>query len=164
MKRTLAVLALTFAAAPAFAEDASTIAQRLDDQWIAAYDKNDAAALTALYTKDAAVLPQGSPQPIIGSENIEKFMQGMVKGDHLKHMRLPVTEAKMIDPKTLLQVGTWEAEAGNQNLAGTYMSVIVQEGSDWKYRADTWNMMPPAAPATAAAQSTTGAGSSEPKK
>jgi len=35
MKKTLCVLALTFAVlAPAFADDAKTIAQRLDDKWL----------------------------------------------------------------------------------------------------------------------------------
>jgi ketosteroid isomerase-like protein len=37
------------------------------------YNKGDAAAMTALYTSDAALLPQGSDQPIIGEANIRKF-------------------------------------------------------------------------------------------
>jgi ketosteroid isomerase-like protein len=55
-------LALTFAVvAPAFAgDDAKTIAQQLDDKWIEGYSKNDAAALTALYTADAVLLPHSS--------------------------------------------------------------------------------------------------------
>jgi hypothetical protein len=72
-------------------------------------------------------------------------------------MVLPVAEANMIDLKSLYQAGTWAADAGGQHVTGTYMSVVVQDGANWKYRADTWNMMPP--PAVAAASATTGSGS-----
>jgi uncharacterized protein (TIGR02246 family) len=88
MKRTLCVLALIFAVvAPAFADDAKTIAQRLDDKWLEAFNKKDAAALTALYTADAVLLPQGIDQPIIGTDNIRKFMDQMIK-EKLENMVL----------------------------------------------------------------------------
>ena len=148
MKKTLCVLVLTFAVvAPALADDAKTIAQRLDDKWLEAFNKKDAAALTALYTADAVLLPQGKDQPIIGANNIRNFMDEMIK-EKLEHMVLPVAEANMLDQKSLYQAGTWAADVGGQHVTGTYMSVVVQEGADWKYRADTWNMMPP--PATSA--------------
>ena len=155
MKRTLCVLALTFAVvAPAFADDAKTIAQRVGEKWIEAFNKKDAAALTALYTADAVLLPQGTDQPIIGADNIRKFMDEMVK-QKLENMVLPVAQANMLDPKSLYLAGTWAADAGGQHINGTYLSVIVQDGESWKYRADTWNMMPPPAAATASATGTT---------
>src|SRR5262249_35159502 len=45
-----------------------------DDKWNEAFNKKDAAALTALYTADAVLLPQGVDQPIIGAVNIRKYM------------------------------------------------------------------------------------------
>jgi uncharacterized protein (TIGR02246 family) len=157
MKRILCVLALTFAVVvPAFAEDAKTIAQRLDDKWLEALNKKDAAALTALYTADAVLLPQGVDQPIIGTDNIRKFMDQMVK-EKLEKMVLPVAQANMIDPNSLYIAGTWSADVGGQQIKGTYMSVVVQDGADWKYRADTWNMMPP--PPAATPSVTIGSGS-----
>jgi uncharacterized protein (TIGR02246 family) len=153
-KRNIVILALAasltaIVIAPGFAaDDAKTIAQRLDDSWVAAYNKNDAAAITGLYTADAALLPQGTAQPIFGASNIREYIDGMMK-QKLNNLVLPVAEAKMLDPKTIYQVGTWTADAGDQHLMGTYMSVIVQDGANWKYVADTWNMMPP--PAAAAA-------------
>jgi uncharacterized protein (TIGR02246 family) len=157
MKKTLCVLVLTFAVvAPALADDPKTIAQRLDDKWLEAFNKKDAAALTALYTADAVLLPQGKDQPIIGANNIRNFMDEMVK-EKLENMVLPVAEANMLDQKSLYQAGTWAADVGGQHVTGTYMSVVVQEGAGWKYRADTWNMMPPPA---AAASATTGSSSS----
>jgi uncharacterized protein (TIGR02246 family) len=158
MKKTLCVLVLTFAVvAPAFADDPKTIAQRLDDKWIEALSKKDAAALTALYTADAVLLPQGKDQPIIGANNIRNFMDGMIK-EKIENMVLPVAEANMLDQKSLYQAGTWAADVGGQHVTGTYMSVVVQEGADWKYRADTWNQMPPPA---AAASATTGSTSTK---
>jgi len=158
MKKTLCVFVLTFAVvAPAFADDPKTIAQRLDDKWIEAFNKKDAAALTALYTADAVLLPQGKDQPIIGTNNIRNFMDGMIK-EKIENLVLPVAEANMLDQKSLYQVGTWAADAGGQHVTGTYMSVVVQEGADWKYRADTWNQMPPPA---AAASATTGSSSTK---
>ena len=60
--------------APAFAaDDAKSIAERVIAKWGEIYNKGDAAAMTALYTSDAALLPQGSDQPIIGQANIRKF-------------------------------------------------------------------------------------------
>src|ERR1700756_62941 len=119
MKKTLCVLVLTFAVvAPALADDPKTIAQRLDDKWLEAFNKKDAAALTALYTADAVLLPQGIDHPIIGADNIHKFMDQMVK-QKLENMVLPVKEANMIDPKSLYQAGTWTADAGGQPVAGT---------------------------------------------
>jgi uncharacterized protein (TIGR02246 family) len=157
MKKTLCVLVLTFAVvAPALADDAKTIAQRLDDKWLEAFNKKDAAALTALYTADAVLLPQGKDQPITGANNIRKFMDEMIS-EKLENMVLPVAEANMLDQKSLYQAGTWAADAGGQHVTGTYLSVIVQEGADWKYRADTWNMMPP--PPAAATSATTGSSS-----
>ena len=158
MKKTLCVLVLTFAVvAPAFADDPKTIAQRLDDKWIEAFNKKDAAALTALYTADAVLLPHGKDQPIIGANNIRNFMDGMIK-EKLENLVLPVAQANMLDQKSLYQVGTWAADAGGQHVTGTYMSVVVQEGGDWKYRADTWNQMPPP---DAAASATTGSSSTK---
>ena len=156
MKGTLAVLSLTLAVlAPAFAaDDVKTIAQQADEKWINAYNTNDGAALTNLYTADAVLLPQGVPQPIIGAANIRHFVDAMLQ-QKLGNLMLPVVEARMLDPNTLYQAGTWSADVGNQHIAGTYLSILVRDGGEWKYRADTWNLMPPpsAAPGAASAAS-----------
>ncbi len=46
-------LPLMLLGSPAKADDAKTIAQRLDDSWVAAYNKDDAAGVAALYASDA---------------------------------------------------------------------------------------------------------------
>jgi hypothetical protein len=96
---------------------------------------------------------QGKDQPVVGANNIRKFMDEMIK-EKLENMVLPVAEANMLDQKSLYQAGTCAADVGGQHVTGTYMSVVVREGADCKYRADTWNMMPP--PPGAAVSATTG--------
>jgi len=51
----------------------------MDQKWLQAYNAGDAAAYTALYTKDAALLPSGVAQPLIGEISIRKFYDEFVK-------------------------------------------------------------------------------------
>jgi ketosteroid isomerase-like protein len=98
--------------APAFAaDDAKSIAQHLNDQWIRRLRQEDADALTNCYTTDASLLPQGSPQPIKGTNNIHKFLSDMLT-QKLEHIVLPIAEANMLDQNSLYQTGTWAADAG----------------------------------------------------
>jgi len=149
MRLPLSAIALIIAfSGPTFAQDAKSIAEQGNQKWIQAYNAGDAAALTALYSRDAALLPQGVAQPLIGPATIRKFFDDAVK-QRLVKMSLPVTEARMVGPDTLLDVGTWggDVPAANGNAAahisGTYLNVWIHEGSNWRLEADTWNMMPP---------------------
>ena len=56
--------------APAFVQDARTIAEQITRKWEQAVNAGDAAVLTALYTKDAALLPHGIATPQIGEISI----------------------------------------------------------------------------------------------
>jgi uncharacterized protein (TIGR02246 family) len=171
MKRTLTALALSLAfVAPAFADDAMSISKQINDKWLEAYNKGDAATLVALYTSDAILMPQGSAQPVIGEVNIRKFFDGWLQ-QKLDNGSIPITEAKMLDPNTLFTAGTWSAEVPATNSApkmqvgGTYLAIAVRDGTEWRVRADTWNMMPPpSAQPAAAAASTTSSGSTTPNK
>jgi uncharacterized protein (TIGR02246 family) len=145
---SLSTIALVIAVAgPAFAQDAKSIAEQGNQKWIQAYAAGDAAALTALYAKDAVLLPQGVAEPMTGEANIRKFYEDSVK-QRLTNVFLPVTEAKMIGADTMFDLGTWAADAPRENgrptthLSGTYLNVWQREGSEWRLRADTFNMMP----------------------
>lgn len=172
MKRMLAALALTLSvAAPAFAEDAGTIAKQMGDQWMEAYNKGDAAALAALYTSDAVLMPQGVAQPIVGRAEIQKFFTGWLQ-QKLENGAIPASQATLLNDKTLITAGTWSGEipatasAPKATVGGTYLTIAVQEGAQWHVRAETWNMMPPPAaqPATAATSESSASGSSTPNK
>jgi len=60
-----------FITAPALAQDKATI-EKPNDAWTAAFNKGDAAAVAAMYTEDAYVLPPGSDM-VKGRSAIEAF-------------------------------------------------------------------------------------------
>ena len=61
---------LVVGALPAMAQSKATI-QKLDDQFAAAFNKGDAAAVAAMYTSDAYVLPAGAP--LVKGADIQGF-------------------------------------------------------------------------------------------
>src|SRR5882762_9140433 len=67
----LAIAICTAGTAPALAQDKATI-QKLNDRFVAAFNKGDAAAIATMYTDDAVVLPPGS-EMVKGKTAIEAF-------------------------------------------------------------------------------------------
>ena len=130
--------------APACVQDARTIAEQITQKWEQAVNAGDAAALTALYTKDAALLPHGIPTPQIGEISIRRYFDDFVRIAR-RNLTLLVTESKMLSPDGVFMAGTWSADVAGKNggagthVCGTYSSIFVREGSDWRCRADNWN-------------------------
>ena len=56
--RRLHNILVSLGVSPALAQDKATI-EKLNDAWTAAFNKGDAAAVAAMYTEDAYVLPPG---------------------------------------------------------------------------------------------------------
>ena len=76
MRTTASAIVFFFAlTAPVLAQDAKSIVDVENQKWIAAYKKGDAAALTALYTKDAVRFTNETAKPVVGSDNILKLFQ-----------------------------------------------------------------------------------------
>src|SRR6185437_13197526 len=77
--RAGAVLAALVAAPvlPALAQSKAAI-QKLNDAWMAAFNKGDAAAVAAMYTDDAYMLPAGAPL-VKGRDDIQKFLAQSVQ-------------------------------------------------------------------------------------
>ena len=59
MWRIVMMIGLLSLSSPALAQSKATI-EKLNDVWTATFNKGDAAAVAALYTEDAYVLPPGS--------------------------------------------------------------------------------------------------------
>src|SRR5579862_2834493 len=76
--RRIAIFAALFGllavTAPALAQTKAAI-QKLDDQWAYAFNTGDAAAVAAMYTSDAYVLPAGGPM-IHDHAAIAKLFEG----------------------------------------------------------------------------------------
>lgn len=174
MKRTLTALALVLAAIgpAAAADDAAAISNRITEKWIQANEKNDPAAFAALFAKDAVMMPPNVAQPIVGEANIRAFFEKAVQQPQARNLKIPATETKMLDANSLFAAGTWSADFPGKDGApalhagGTWLAVDVQEGGEWKIRANSWQTLPPPAPqpATAAAPAAAASGSSAPRK
>jgi ketosteroid isomerase-like protein len=151
VKTTLKAIALAFAlTGPAIAaDDAMSGANQINQKWVAASDKRDAAAWAALYIKGGSVLPQGAAEPVIGEANIRKFFDGMTAGPKPENFKITVSEATMLDPKIILANGSYALDFPGQNggasthVTGMYLAIDVLDGSTWKIRSNTWNEMPP---------------------
>jgi ketosteroid isomerase-like protein len=108
--------------------------------------KDGPAAMAAFYSKDAVILPPMTAEPIKGEADIKKFWAGQQKLDKLT---LPVSSAKMLDPKTMYVTGAWSGDAPGANgaapthVGGTWLGVMVLDGADWKVTAGTWQIVPP---------------------
>ena len=160
MKR-LALLALVGSAIslalPTFAQQKDTITDpQLVDQLKAigkktgeAFVKNDAAALAALYTEDAVLVPDTGP--VYGREAIEKFWAGMFKKFHV------INEVDTSDPYSPHRMGTAGDEAWSTGqwtltfqgpngspveLTGHWTEIYRREGDTWRKRLDTFNQTP----------------------
>src|SRR5215469_6699253 len=129
---------LSFAAMPALGQSKATI-QQLNDAWSAAFNKGDAAAVAAMYTEDAYVLPAGA-DIVKGRAAIEAFWKQTVQ--QLGDVKITTTD--------VLPLGrAWAREIGSVNLktksqppreeVGKYVVLWHKTGREWKLATDIWN-------------------------
>ena len=122
---------------PAIAQDAKSIADAMDAKWIQAFNKGDAAALTALYTKDAVLIRGTTAEPVVGTDNIRKYYDGEV-AHQLQSVTLKQTETRALGPNTILDAGVWagdvpDAKLGKPlHLSGTYIGLAGANGR-WEH-------------------------------
>ncbi len=149
MTRAFAVgvvaLALTLPL-PAFAQtgEADLRAQidKVDRAWEKANNAGDAAALTALYTKDATVMPPGA-DPVSGT----KAIQAMFTADVAQGAQMALTQKDVTGfGDYALETGSFVATSkdGKHLDHGSFMTLLKKEAGGWKIHRDTWNSsMPP---------------------
>ena len=158
-------LAIGFTA-PAFAQQKDTVDPQLAEQLSAlskktgeAFNNNDAAALAALYTEDAILVPDTGP--VYGRAAIEKFWAGLFKKFHVSNQ---ADKAAEDSPHTIGTAGNeawshgqWKVTLQGKDgkpfeLTGNWTEIYRREGDTWKKRLDTWNTTPapPAAPSPTA--------------
>ena len=90
-------------ASPAWAQAKSSI-EKLNAEWMAAFNKGDAKALAAMYTPDAYVLPAGA-EMAKGHNAIEKFWGGAVK--QLGDAKLTTVDVQSLGPGAAREIGTF---------------------------------------------------------
>ena len=122
------------------AEDSRAI-EAASAQWVDAFNQGDAAALAALYTEEAKLLPPNS-QMIVGREGIQAFFQGSFDAGEAD-VQLTVIELSVsgdiahVVGKYTFTMQPEEGEAISDN--GKYVEIWKRENGSWKMDVDIWN-------------------------
>ena len=105
-----------------------------------AFKRGDAAAIAALYTVNATLLPPNS-QMMKGTDAIQSFWQGAI--------RMGITEAKLETVEVearddmACEIGryTLTIQKGSESMTdvGKYVVVWKNNGGSWKLHIDIWN-------------------------
>jgi uncharacterized protein (TIGR02246 family) len=148
MTRALAVglvaLALAFPL-PAFAQtgeaDLRAQIEKVDRAWEKANNAGDAAALTALYTKDARVMPPGAD-----AASGTKAIQALFAADVAQGAKMALTQKDVTGfGDYALETGTFVATSkdGKHLDHGSFMTFLKKVDGGWKIYRDTWNSSMP---------------------
>jgi uncharacterized protein (TIGR02246 family) len=124
--------------APAMAQDKAII-QGLSDQFAKAFNAGDAAAVAALYTEDAVILPPGA-ELMKGRSAIQAFWKSAA--EQLGDGKLTTVDVKSLGGNAVREIGTFMFRtkgAQPQEVTGKYVVVWEKVGSDWKLATDIWN-------------------------
>ena len=133
-------------ATPVRAEDVRTQIEAANKNFEAAAAKGDGAALAALYTSDARLLPANSDF-VIGTAAIQKFWQGVLDSG-IRGATLKTLEAEG-HGTVAHEVGTYELpDQGGKTLdKGKYVVIWKKVGTQWRLHRDIWTTSMPPAPA-----------------
>jgi len=135
---TLCLLAFATAAPAALAQTKAAI-QQLDDQWAAAFNKGDAAAVAAMYTQDAYLLPAGSAM-VKGRAAIEAYWKKAM--DALGDVKCTALDVRPLGASAAREIGTCTFKTKAQPPQDgdlKYAVVWQRDGSRWQLLQDIWN-------------------------
>jgi uncharacterized protein (TIGR02246 family) len=138
MWRIVMVMGLLSLGSPAVAQSKATI-EKLNDVWTAAFNKGDAAAVAALYTEDAYVLPPGSAM-VKGRAAIEGFWRQAAQ--QMGDAKLTTVDVLPLGRSAAREIGTVTLKTKSQppqEVVGKYVVVWRKVGRDWKLATDIWN-------------------------
>jgi uncharacterized protein (TIGR02246 family) len=125
-------------AAPASAQSKAEM-QKLNDKWAEAFNKGDAAAVAAMYTEDAYLLPAGA-EMVKGRSAIEGFWRQSMQ--QLGDVKCTTIDVKALGGSAAREIGTCGFKTkGQPPQAGALKYAVVwqKEGGRWKLLQDIWN-------------------------
>jgi uncharacterized protein (TIGR02246 family) len=137
MWRIVVIIGCLSLGSPALAQKATI--EKLNDAWTAAFNKGDAAAVAALYTEDAYVLPPGSAM-VKGRAAIEAFWRQAAQ--QMTDAKLTTVDVLPLGRSAAREVGTVTLRTKSQppqEVVGKYVVVWRKIGRDWKLATDIWN-------------------------
>ena len=138
MWRIVVIIGCLSVGSPALAQNKVTI-EKLNDAWTAAFNKGDAAAVAALYTEDAYVLPPGSVM-VKGRAAIEAFWRQAAQ--QMTDAKLTTLDVLPLGRSAAREIGTVTLKTKSQppqEVVGKYVVVWRKVGRDWKLATDIWN-------------------------
>ena len=134
----LLAAAFVLYATAGMAQTKATI-DKLNEAWIAAFNKGDAAAIAAMYTDDATVLPQGGPM-VKGATAIKDLWAGVIKD--FSDPKLTTLEVHTMGEVMAYEIGTVAMKtkaSPSQDVSGKYVVVWRRSGTTWKLAVDIFN-------------------------
>ncbi|HSD66160.1 MAG TPA: DUF4440 domain-containing protein [Vicinamibacteria bacterium] len=138
----VAVVVLAGLATAAPPEDVRAAIEAKNKAFTSAVARGDAAAIAALYTSTAEVLPPGG-EIARGREAIQKAFQGAIDAG-MRDLPLTLVEVEA-HGDTATEVGTWvwKGKDGATLDHGKYIVIWKKEGGDWRLHRDIWNSSTP---------------------
>jgi uncharacterized protein (TIGR02246 family) len=136
--RIVVIIGCLSVGSPALAQNRATI-EKLNDAWTAAFNKGDAAAVAALYSEDAYVLPPGSAM-VKGRAAIEAFWRQAAQ--QMTDAKLTTLDVLPLGRSAAREIGTVTLKTKSQppqEVVGKYAVVWRKVGRDWKLATDIWN-------------------------
>jgi uncharacterized protein (TIGR02246 family) len=132
------VACLMLIAGPAAAQSKAAI-QKEDDKWAEAFNKGDAAAVAAMYTEDAYVLPPRA-EMMKGRSAIAAFWGQQMQ--QISDVKCTTLEVKPLGRNAAREIGTCSFKTKAQppqDGAVKYAVVWEKEGGQWRLLQDIWN-------------------------
>lgn len=127
-------------AAAAFSAHAQESVQDLADEWTAAYNTHDVAALGALYAEDARLMMHGSPTHV-GREAIKAFWAQDFEIS--SPLTLLTVTHYMFGVDMILVHGNYhviDRDTGAQLSNGRFAHIwMLNEDNEWRLDRDLWN-------------------------
>jgi uncharacterized protein (TIGR02246 family) len=110
-----------------------------NQKFVATFAKGDAAAVAALYTTKATLLPPGAPAAA-GRPAIEAFWAEAIKAG-LKNVSLQAQSVDTYGRATAREIGRFGFDAPDgSRVEGKYVVIWRKSGKTWRLDTDIWNM------------------------
>jgi uncharacterized protein (TIGR02246 family) len=136
---------IALSAGTAVAQEPRAAIEAVNKQFVAAFAKHDAQAVTGFYSATAEAFPPNS-DVVRGKANIAKMWQGVFDAG-IATADLKTTEVLGQGPLAF-EAGTYTMKLKDGTVAdrGKYMVVWLKENGSWKLHRDIWNTNMPAPP------------------
>jgi ketosteroid isomerase-like protein len=135
MRKLLLIVALAVPG-PALAQSIGQI-EAQNDKLAAAFNRADAAAVRAMYTEDAAVLPARGE--MVQGKALLPFWRAVV--DRIGDFKRVTLDVKPLGPQAAREIGRFSFRTKREltETTGKYVVVWQKIGDDWKLATDIWN-------------------------